>query len=685
MKGKTQKMLLLLSCSILLISLSPISLAQKKIRSVVKGFDRSEMNTAVSPRVDFYDYAVGNWIKNNPIPGDYSRWGTFEQLEEENFDILKNILEKAAGNKNAKPGSIIQKVGDFYAAGMDTKKINEEGAKPILPEIKKIDGINSEDELASEIARLNNMGVRPIFNFSSAPDAKNSSIMIAQLSQGGLGLPDRDYYLKDDKRSVETRDRYSKLIIKMFELTGADKAAAEKDAAEIMSIEARLAKASMSRVERRNPEKTYNKMSLSALRELSPSFGWQNYFKDAGGNKFEYLNVGQPEFFKEVSLMMKEVPLQSWKSYLKWNLIRSSANYLSDDFVNASFDFYGKYMNGLKEQQPRWKRVLEAADSHIGEALGQLFVKKTFPPQAKVRAEKIVRTLLKAMGERISSVDWMSEATKKEALKKLAAMRVKIGYPDKWIDYSKLKIDRESYLGNIMRANKFAFERSVNKIDKPVDKTEWGMTPQTVNAYNSSPRNEIVFPAGILQPPFFDMHADDAINYGAMGAVIGHEITHGFDDHGRKYDSKGELRDWWTKQDAENFDERAKRIIEQFNSYAPIDTFHINGQLTQGENIADLGGLNVAFTAFEKTKEYKEGKKIDGFTPAQRFFLAWAQVWRNNIRDANLELRLKTDPHSPGKFRVNGPFSNLPEFYKAFGVKPGDPMERPDSVRVKIW
>ncbi|MEJ2505246.1 MAG: M13 family metallopeptidase [Ignavibacteriaceae bacterium] len=651
----------------------------------VKGFDRSNMDTTVSPAVDFYQYVNGTWVKNNPVPDEYSIWATFTQLAEENYKVLKNILETAAANKNAEQGSNEQKIGDFYYTGMDTVQIEKDGYNPIKPDLKKISDINSIDDLYDVIAELHRKGVSALFNFYGDADAKNSEMTIAQLSQGGLGLPDRDYYTNDDTRSKEIRDRYIDHVSKMLMLIGQDSVTAGKNAQTIMNIETRLAKASLTRVERRDPNKTYNKTDLKNLAEANPGFEWKSYFKLVGLPDPGDINVEEPDFFKEVSAMMSDVSLDDWKTYLTWKVVDEAAAFLSSDFENQNFEFFGKFLRGSKVLSERWKRVMRNINRGLGEALGELYVKETFPPEAKEKANKIVMNLLEAMGERIKALDWMSDSTKQMALKKLSTFTVKIGYPDKWRDYSKLEIKRDSYAANLIRSSEFAVKRNLDKIGKPVDKTEWAMTPQTVNAYYNPNQNEIVFPAAILQPPFFNPDADDAINYGAMGAVIGHEVSHGFDDQGRQFDADGNLKDWWTEADAERFKERAQKIIDQFDAYEPIDSMHINGSLTTGENIGDLGGLNVAFTAFTKTDEYENGKKIDGFTPAQRFFLAWAQVWRNNIRPQALMLRLKTDPHSPGKYRVLGPLSNMPEFWKAFNVKEGDPMRNPPDRVVKIW
>lgn len=651
----------------------------------VPPLDPKNMDLTVSPGTDFYQYANGNWIKSHPIPDEYSRYGAFEQLIEQNYKELKSLLKEAAKNK-AQQGSIEQKIGDFYATGMDTTKIEKDGVSPLKSEFQRITAIKSKKNIQNEIAHLQLVGPSPLFDVGSGQDEKNTETVIAQLYQGGIGLPDRDYYISDDNRSKEIRKEYVKHIAKMFRLLGddADKAGAESKT--VMNIETQLAKASMTRLERRDPHKTYNKMSLKNLQRLSHNIDWADYFKNIGLENVGDINVGQPHFFKEISKMIKTVGVDDWKTYLRWNLINRSANYLSTDFVKEDFAFYGAFLSGQKVMKPRWKRVLSATNGALGEAVGQLYVKKYFPPEAKKRMLNLVMNLKSVLRSRIQKLDWMSESTKKQALKKLDAMNVKIGYPDKWIDYSKLEIKRDSYIANLVRANQFNFHREMNKIGKPVDRTEWHMNPQTVNAYYNPTMNEIVFPAAILQPPFFNNAADDAVNYGAIGVVIGHEMTHGFDDQGRNFDTKGNLRDWWTKEDEKRFNARAQVLAKQFNNYVVLDSLHVNGELTLGENIADLGGLNISYQALEKSLKGKpRPEKIDGFTPEQRFFLAFAQVWRQNIRPKAQMRRLKEDVHSPGRFRTDGPVSNMPEFYKAFDVKPGDPLYRPKNERAIIW
>jgi putative endopeptidase len=646
--------------------------------------DPRNFDTTVKPTEDFYQYANGGWIKNNPIPADQSRWGSFNELQENNFKVLHGILEDAARATDAPKGSNLQKVGDFYASGMDSAAIEAAGIKPLTEELGKIEAMKTATDLHAEIAHMHTFGAGVPFAFFVAQDAKKSTDVIAQFSQGGLGLPDRDYYTKDDENSKKIRDQYLAHVVKMFQLLGDNEEVAGANAATVMAIETRLAKASMTRVERRDPEAIYHKMVVGDLNALTPDFSWTNFFTNIGLPNPGNINVGQPNFLKEVGLMIKEVPLKDWKAYFRWHLVDATADYLSSAFVNEKFEFNGKVLTGAKELRARWKRCLQTVDGQIGEALGQLYVEKAFPPAAKARALELVNNLRSALRDRIQTIDWMGDETKKQASKKLDAFQVKIGYPDKWRDYSSLMIDRSSFVMNVLRANQFEFNRNLNQIGKPVDRTEWGMTPPTVNAYYNPTMNEIVFPAGILQPPFFDFSADDAVNYGGIGAVIGHEMTHGFDDQGRKFDAEGNLKEWWTKEDADHYLTRATMVEKQFNGYVGIDTQHVNGKLTLGENIADLGGLTIAYIALHKAFDAK-GKQqpIDGFTPEQRFFLSWGQIWRNNTRPEAMRLRLNTDPHSPGRFRCIGPISNMTEFMDAFNAKEGSPMVR--STRAKIW
>ena len=651
--------------------------------------DPRNMDASVKPQDDFYLYANGGWLKSNPVPPDYSRWSSFDELSEKNLNALHKIAEKAASTKSsADTAPETQKVGDFYASGMDQKTIDAKRIAPLAEELRRIDAIKNRADLLKAIAHLHSVGVDALFRFGAGQDAKDSNREIAQAHQGGLGLPDRDYYLKTDEDSKKKRAAYVDHIKKMLTLLGEPARQAAEDAQKIMRLETSLARASRTRVELRDPQKNYNKMPQAELQKLTPDWNWADYFKEINLSDPGDINVGQPDFFKAANALFATTPIEDWKTYLRWHLIDDAAQELSDDFVNEDFNFNGRVLRGTKEIKPRWKRVVNATDHALGEALGKLYVAEYFPPEAKARALEMINNLKEALADRIKNLGWMDEPTKQEALKKLAAMNVKIGYPDKWRDYSALQIDRGPYVLNAMRAANFEVNRELKKIGKPVDRTEWEMTPPTVNAYYNPQMNEIVFPAGILQPPFFDPKADDAVNYGGMGAVIGHEMTHGFDDQGRQFDAAGNLRDWWTKHSAEEYDKRRKAVVEQYSQYEPLPGAHINGELTQGENIADIGGLKLAYAALQKALDKNpqaRNQKIDGFTPEQRFFLGWAQVWRANQRDDDLRLRLVTDPHSPTHYRCNGPLANMLEFQRAFNIPDGSPMVRPPDKRVNIW
>jgi putative endopeptidase len=647
--------------------------------------NKKDMDTTVSPAVDFFEYADGTWLKNTEIPAAFSGWGSFYVLRDNNLNKIKGILADLGTKADYPKGSSEQFVGDFYYTGMDSANIEKQGFKPIEKDLAEVNSITDLKGFYKELVYIQLGYSNPLFAFGSGADAKNSKQNIGQIEQSGLGLPDRDYYLKDDDNTKTIRDKYVSLLKESFVLIGYDADKAANAANSILALETQLAKASMSRVDQRDPQKIYHKMTVKELVSLSPDFEWNDYFTLTGVPEPGDINVAEPDFIKEISNIVKTTPVETLKEYLKWNIIRSAAPYLSDAFVQANFEFYGKALNGTKEMQPRWKRVLGTIDGHIGMELGKLFVKQYFPPNAKQRALELVHNLMASLKVRIENLQWMSPETKQKASEKLAAFTVKIGYPDKWKDYTGLDINRESYFGNILNASIFETKKDLAKIGKPVDKTEWGMTPQTVNAYYNPQNNEIVFPAGILQPPFFDKDADDAINYGGIGAVIGHEMTHGFDDEGRQFDADGNMKDWWTAQDGEKFDQRADRIVNQFDNYTAVDTLHVNGHLTEGENIADLGGINVSFDAFKSTEEFKGGKPIDGFTPAQRFFLSFANIWKIKDRPERLKLRVKVDPHSPEHYRVIGPLSNTPAFWDAFNVKPGDPMRMMDDKLVNIW
>jgi len=646
------------------------------------GFSLSNLDKACKPCDNFYEFAMGGWMKANPIPAEYPSWGTFTQLRDNNLTAMHTILEAAAAAK-APVGSNEQKIGDFYASCMDTSAIEASGLKPLAPDFAAINAINDRKALEAEIARMQSEGAGVLFRFGSGQDIKDSNRVIAFANQGGLGMPDRDYYFREDAKSQQLRADYLQHVAKMFELAGdsSEKAAAEANT--VMTIETALARTSRTRVELRDPEKNYNLLPLSEIKTLTPDWNWESYLHAIGAPPVEQINIRQPDFFKAMNQQLDTVPMADWKIYLRWHLLHASAPGLPEKFVNENFDFYERKLSGTKEILPRWKRCVQSTDRNLGEALGKVYVDKYFPPAAKARAKEMVNNLIAALKDDIPALDWMGPETKKEALTKLEAFNVKIGYTDKWRDYSKLTIERSSYAGNIRRSYEFEQARQLAKIGKPVDRTEWGMTPPTVNAYYSSTMNEIVFPAGILQPPFYNPNADDAVNYGGIGAVIGHEISHGFDDQGSKFDGKGNLHEWWTPEDRKNFTERGDCVVNQFNSYEVEPGLHQNGKLVLGESIGDLGGLAIAYAAYERSIAGHRPPDVDGFTPEQRFFLGWAQVWGTNQRAEAARLQTNTDPHPLPQFRGNGPLSNMEAFAKAFGCKKGDAMVRENAC--KIW
>ena len=654
------------------------------------GIDIISLDKTCKPCQDFYRYANGEWLKKNPIPPAYPSWGRFTELAERNREHLHQILEKAAANRNPAPGSNEQKIGDFYASCMDEKQVNAEGIKPLAPEFERLQAIKNLTDLQAEVARLQLEGVNALFDFGSTQDAKNSSQVIGGAEQGGLGLPDRDYYLDTGNKSVdeknsEIRSKYVEHVAKMFQLMGDAEAGAAAEAKTVMDLETRLAKVSMNRVDRRDPDKTYHKMSRDELKALTPNLSWDSYFTEVGHPGIATVDVAQPDFFKGLSADLGEVSLEDWKTYLRWHLIDAAAPALSQPFVDENFNFQGRVLQGTQEILPRWKRCVRATDHELGEALGQVYVEQYFPPEAKARALEMVDNLTAALREDLQTLPWMGEATRQQALTKLNAFTRKIGYPDKWRDYSAYHVDRGPYVLNLLRGAEFESKRDLNKIGKPVDRTEWGMTPPTVNAYYDPLLNEIVFPAGILQPPFFDPKADDASNYGAMGAVIGHEMTHGFDDQGRKFDAHGNLRDWWTAEDAKNYNARAECVEKQFDGYEVQKGLRENGKLVLGESIADLGGLTIAYRALEKALEGKPRPLVDGMTPEQRLFLAYAQVWAANDRPEFERLLVNTNPHPLDRFRAIAAPSNMPAFAQAFDCKGGDDMVRPAGSRCQIW
>lgn len=651
---------------------------------VAKTFEKSNFDTTVAACDDFYQYTNGGWIKNNPVPAAYGRWSAFNELADFNTNAIRTILEEAAADKNAKPGSQRQMTGDFYASGMDSAAIEAMDLKPLGTVFGMIDGMKDKTDLARVLAELHHYGMAPMFNFFAAQDDKNSTMMIAVAYQGGLGMPDRDYYLDNDEKTQKIREAYKSYIKALSGYMGMDEKTAASNLETIMKIETGLARASKTRVEQRDPEKNYNKLTVADLEKLVPTFDWNTYFTEIGLQGLPELNVAQTDFFAGLNNALKTFSIEEWKPYLKMHTLNYAAPYLGSKYVDAHFAFTGTALRGTTELLPRWKRVSQTTDRNLGEVLGQVYVERYFPPSAKARAMEMVNNVREAFRDRLMRIDWMTDSTRAKALAKLNTFTVKIGYPDKWKDYTGLQIDRTSYLKNVMAAQKYDFRRDMGEIGKPVDRTKWGMTPPTVNAYYNPSMNEIVFPAGIMQYPFFNPDADDAFNYGGMGSVIGHEITHGFDDQGSQYDAEGNLKNWWSKADRENFEERANKMVRQYGRYEALDGLNVNGALTLGENIADLGGLYISYEALEKTLKGKAAKLIDGYTPEQRFFMAWAQVWRNTIRDEEMRFRVKVDPHSPGKFRVKGPLSNIPEFEKAFGCADGQYLE-PDSSRVQIW
>jgi len=652
---------------------------------VLPHFNEATMDISAKPGENFYQYANGNWMKNNPLPNDKSRYGAFDKLAEENKQQVKLVIEKAAA-ANAAKGTVNQQIGDFFAAGMDTVAIEKTGLTPINDYLSQIDAVDSKDKLIALIGQLQRLQISPLFYFFAEADMKNSTMVIANLYQGGLGMPDRDYYFDKGERAETIRKAYLAYLQSIWTNIGSDVATALKNSESVLKFETQLASAHNTMLENRDPQRTYNKVDFAGLNSNSPAIQWSNLF---GAMKIETpkeFNIYQPKYFVQVSKMIDSESLDSWKVYLKTHLIREVSPYLSKAFVDARFDFYGKTLSGQPQMEPRWKRVQNTTSSALGEAIGQLFVQEYFPPQAKERMEQLVENLRVALGERINQLTWMSDTTKIQALEKLAAIRVKIGYPNKWRDYSKLDITRDSYLANVLKSNEFDFEFIANKIGKPVDKEEWGMTPQTVNAYYNPVNNEIVFPAAILQPPFFYLDGDDAVNYGAIGVVIGHEISHGFDDQGCQFDKNGNLRNWWTAEDAEKFKSKTQILVDQFNSFVVKDSIHANGELTLGENIADLGGLSISYQALQNTLKGKEAPApIDGFTADQRFYLAYALIWAQNIREAEMLRRVKEDVHSLGEHRVMGPLVNIETFYQAFGIKEGDKMFIPVEKRAIIW
>ncbi|MDD2797943.1 MAG: M13 family metallopeptidase [Bacteroidales bacterium] len=649
-------------------------------------YDLANLDTTMAPGVDFYQYACGGWMKNHPMKAEYSRFGTFDKLGEDNRDQLRSLVEELSSKSNA-DRTVAQKIGSMYNLGMDSVALNKEAATPIVADLAKVNAIKDKNELPAYLAEAIKSGVGGPFNFYIYADDMNSSMNIAHIAQGGLSLPDREYYVANDANSQKIRKQFVEFMTKMFDLVDKNTTINQQKAATVLKIETQLAKAHFTKEALRDPMKNYHMIAVSELQKDAPDFAWTSFFNAVGLKDLKKLNVAQIEPITEVSTVLRNYSLDEIKTYLSWQVLNSSASYLSDDFEAANFEFYDKTLSGKQENKPRWKRVLGTTDGVLGEAIGQMYVEKYFSAGAKARMLKLVDNLKTALSQRIQGLEWMSPETKTKALEKLTTFRVKIGYPDKWRDYTKLDItSKESYWANVKKANQFEFDYMLGKANKPVDKDEWLMTPQTVNAYYNPATNEICFPAAILQPPFFNLGADDAVNYGAIGVVIGHEMTHGFDDQGSQYDKDGNLKNWWSKTDLEKFNARTKSLATQYSKIIVLDSLHANGEFTLGENIADQGGLQVSFLAFQNTlRESSDHDKIDGLTPEQRFFLSYSNVWAGNIRNEEIIRRTQTDPHSLGKWRVNGALPNVEAWYKAFNIKPGDPMYIAPEKRAIVW
>jgi len=660
------------------------SCTEQKTTQTQDRLDPASLDTTALAGASFYQYATGGWQKANPIPDEYARYGSFDKLREENQVQIQSLIEELGKQENP-VGSNAQKVGDLYRMAIDSVKLNSDGATPLRPQLEMIAAAKDKKDIIHLMAQISRYASSPFFGFSVGPDDKNSSMNIAHLYQSGIGMGDRDYYLLQDDHSTMLREAYNRLVETQFRNAGFTEADAKRAAASVMKTETALAQAHVTKEIRRQPELNYHKMLVADLDKQVAPFGWADYFEALGAVGIDSLNVSQIEPVKAAISIIDSEPMAVLKDYLSWVVINSAAGYLSDDFVNANFEFYGKTLSGSKELRPRWRRSIDAVNSALGEAVGQLYVARYFPPEAKERMLKLVDNLQTALGERINQLEWMSEDTRKKAQEKLGTFIVKVGYPDKWKDYSTLEIKEDSYWENMVRASAFAYAEMVDELGKPVDKAKWYMSPQTVNAYYNPSSNEICFPAGILQPPFFYMNGDDAINYGGIGVVIGHEMTHGFDDQGRKFDKEGNLTDWWTAEDAQRFDERSKVLVDYFNHITVLDTVRANGVFTLGENIADHGGLQVSYHAFLKTDQAKTGEQTDGFTPAQRFFLSYANLWAGNVRDAEILRLTKIDPHSLGKWRVDGALPHIDAWYEAFSIQPSDPMYLPKEKRASIW
>ncbi|RQO31191.1 peptidase M13 [Taibaiella sp. KBW10] len=662
--------------------------AQGELNTSAKDFkfiDPKNMDLSVKPGDNFFEYANGAWLRTTEIPGDKTRWGSFDELRDRTNKAVQKLLVDVSSGSNAAKGTKEYNVASFYKSGMNTEAINKLGVNAIKPELDAIKGIKTPQQILDVVTMLTKKGIQTVMNGYIGPDDKDVTKIIVQFGQGGLGLPSKDYYTDKDENAVKNRAAYTKYITDILIASGQTAAEAAKNATAVFALESKLATASYFPTEMRDPQKMYNKFSLAAFSKQTPNINWSTLFGKLGIKGQSEMLISNPNYYKAVSKEITATPLASWKQYLLFHTLSHMSPYLSDNFENLSFEFYGKTLSGQKMQTPRWERVMGVINGSIGDQLGQLYVDKNFQPEAKEKMLELVNNLQVAFGDRIKQLDWMSAATKTKAMTKLNSFMKKIGYPDKWKDYSALTITENNYAQNVLKASAFEYDYYLSKLGKPVDRTEWGMTPNTVNAYYNPAFNEIVFPAAILQFPFFDFNADDAVNYGGIGAVIGHEMTHGFDDQGAQYAADGNLKNWWTPEDEKKFKGKTQVVVNQFNSYKVLDTVAVNGELTLGENIADLGGLAVAYEAFKKTKQGQSSEKIDGFSPDQRFFLSWAQIWRGKATDKRTLQLIKIDPHSPGVWRAIGPLSNFEPFYKAFNIQPGDKMYRPENERAKIW
>jgi|WetSurSiteA1Bulk_404760.scaffolds.fasta_scaffold07843_1 putative endopeptidase len=667
---------------------SEVSIGNVSVSGYEKAFDPGNMNLSVKPGDDFYVYVDGIWIKNHPVPPDKSRYGEFAIVGDRTYDRVKRIVEIAANNTSDPEGSLDQKIGEFYKVGMDNATLEKQRLDPIKSELNMIDNITNLSDVQSVSTQMMDYGMKPFFSIYAAPDKKNSKVMIATLTQGGLGLPDRDFYLRQDNESIKTREQYLSHIAKMFVLLGDSPAIAKINARTVLRIETRLANASFTNVADNDEVKTYNKMSIEELQTFAPGLNWSRLFGNLGRPDIAEVNVRNPSFFKELSTALQDESIADWKTFLRWKLILDTSYYLSSDLVEEHFDFYGRKLNGQQEMKPRWKRVLDAEYGAIGEAVGRVYVDMYFDRDSKAKMQEMVTNLKKAFKERIQNLSWMEPETKKKALLKLDVLDVQVGYPDEWLNYSELELKNDSYAMNVLRAAKFQFHHGpvgLDRISRPVDRKLWEMNPQETNAYADYNKVLMVFPAGILQPPFFNKDADDAVNYGAIGAIIGHEMTHNFDSQGRKFDASGNLTDWWTSKDADTFNESTHVLVDEYNSFEVLPGLNVDGNLTLQENIADLGGVTMAYHAY-KLSLNREPEMIDGFTGDQRFFLSFAQIFRESDTNASLRTLALTDTHSPARFRVNGAVFNVPEFYEAFpDVKPADKLYRPESERPVIW